>query len=53
MQWRDTLEEVGCIGRELRLLDEFLLEGDAYRHARLFGSETLSLLFCVRGALPG
>jgi hypothetical protein len=35
VQWRDTLEEVGRVGRELRLLDEFLLEGDAYRHERL------------------
>ena len=35
VQWRDTLDELGRIGRELRLLDEFLLEGDAYRHARL------------------
>lgn len=32
--WRDTLEEVGRIGRELRLLDEFLLEGDAYGFER-------------------
>ena len=35
VQWRDTLDEVGRIGREMRLLDEFLLEGDAYRHSRL------------------
>jgi hypothetical protein len=35
VKWRDTLDELGRIGRELRLLDEFLLEGDAYRHARL------------------
>jgi hypothetical protein len=35
VQWRDTLDELGRIGREMRVLDEFLLEGDAYRHARL------------------
>ena len=35
VQWRDTLDELGRVGRELRLLDEFLLAGDAYRHARL------------------
>ena len=34
VEWRDTLEEVGRIGRELRLLDEFLLEGDAYGFER-------------------
>lgn len=33
--WRDTLDEVGRIGRELRLIDEFLLEGDAYQFERL------------------
>jgi YD repeat-containing protein len=35
VHWRDTLDELGRVGRELRLLDEFLLEGDAYRHTRL------------------
>ncbi|HOC70605.1 MAG TPA: hypothetical protein PKO23_17500, partial [Candidatus Hydrogenedentes bacterium] len=35
VEWRDTLEEVGRIGRELRLLDAFLLEGDAYGFERL------------------
>ncbi len=35
VQWRDTLEELGRIGRELRLLDAFLLEGDAYGFERL------------------
>ncbi|MBX7256067.1 MAG: hypothetical protein K1Y02_06865 [Candidatus Hydrogenedentes bacterium] len=33
--WRDTLDEVGRIGRELRMIDEFLLEGDAYQFERL------------------
>jgi len=33
--WRDTLETLVRIGRELRLIDEFLLEGDAYEHKRL------------------
>jgi hypothetical protein len=33
--WRDTLEELGRIGRELRLIDEFLLEGDAYQFERM------------------
>ena len=33
--WRDTLEELVHIGRELRIIDEFLLEGDAYKHQRL------------------
>lgn len=35
VQWRDTLDELGRIGRELRMLDEFLLEGDAYEFERL------------------
>ncbi len=35
VQWRDTLAEVGRIGREMRLLDTFLLEGDAYAFDRL------------------
>ena len=39
VKWRDTLDEVGRIGRELRMLDEFLLEGDAYQHARLTRSK--------------
>ena len=29
------MEELVHIGRELRLIDEFLLEGDAYEHKRL------------------
>lgn len=29
VKWRDTLDELGRIGRELRMIDEFLLEGDA------------------------
>jgi len=35
VMWRDTLEELGTIGRELRMLDEFILEGDAYGFERL------------------
>ena len=35
VKWRDTLDELGRVGRELRMLDEFLLEGDAFRHERL------------------
>lgn len=35
VEWRDTLDELGRIGRELRLIDEFLLEGDAYQFERL------------------
>lgn len=34
VKFRDTLDELGRVGRELRLLDEFLLEGQAYRHLR-------------------
>ncbi|HOJ32824.1 MAG TPA: hypothetical protein PKY35_02665 [Candidatus Hydrogenedentes bacterium] len=35
VKWRDTLGELGRIGREIRMLDEFMLEGDAYAHSRL------------------
>lgn len=35
VKWRDTLDEIGRIGRELRMIDEFLLEGDAYQFDRL------------------
>ncbi len=35
VKWRDTLDELGRIGRELRMLDEFILEGDAYQFERL------------------
>ncbi len=34
VKWRDTLDELGRIGRELRMLDEFLLEGDAHGFER-------------------
>lgn len=34
VQWRDTLPELERIGRELRMLDELLLEGDAYAFER-------------------
>jgi hypothetical protein len=39
VKWRDTLDELGRIGRELRMLQEFLLEGDAYRHEQLTDSQ--------------
>ncbi len=39
VQWRDTLDEVARLGREMRLLEDFMLEGDAYRFERLV-SET-------------
>lgn len=35
VKWRDTLDELGRIGREMRMLDEFMLEGDAYQFERL------------------
>jgi len=35
VKWRDTLDELGRVGREIRLLDDFLLEGDAYHFARI------------------
>jgi len=35
VKWRDTLDELGRIGREMRMLDEFILEGDAYQFERL------------------
>ena len=35
VQWRDTLDELGRIGRELRMLDELLLEGDAHQFERV------------------
>jgi len=35
VEWRDTLDELGRIGREMRLLDEFLLEGDTYSFERI------------------
>lgn len=35
VEWRDTLDELGRIGREMRLLDEFLLGGDAYSFERI------------------
>ena len=34
VQWRDTLEEVARIGREMRMLDTFYLESDAYQFER-------------------
>ncbi len=39
VMWRDTLDEISRIGREIRLFDDLLLEGDAYRHARLSRSD--------------
>ena len=40
VKWRDTLDEVGRIGRELRMLDEFLLEGDAYGFKRMTNAKS-------------
>ncbi len=39
VQWRDTLPELGRIGREIRLLEPFLFEGDAFRHTRILGPQ--------------
>ncbi|GMW00755.1 MAG: hypothetical protein AMXMBFR84_18920 [Candidatus Hydrogenedentota bacterium] len=33
--WRDTLDELGRIGREMRLIDDFLIGGNAYRFERV------------------
>jgi hypothetical protein len=35
VQYRDTLDELTRVGREIRLLQDFLLEGDAYRYERV------------------
>lgn len=35
VEWRDTLDEIGRIGRELRMMDDLLLDGDAYGFERL------------------
>lgn len=35
VKWPDTLDELGRIGRELRMIDTFLLESDAYAHERI------------------
>lgn len=35
VKYRDTLDELARIGREIRTLDQFYLEGDAYRYRRL------------------
>ena len=35
VKWRDTLDELGRIGREMRMLDAFMLEGDAFQFERL------------------
>ncbi|MCA9438254.1 MAG: hypothetical protein KC978_20885, partial [Candidatus Omnitrophica bacterium] len=39
VQWRDTLAQLERIGREIRLLDDFLLKGDAYEFKRLSNPE--------------
>ncbi len=39
VQWRDTLEELERIGREIRMLDEFYIEGDAFQFERLSRGE--------------
>lgn len=35
VKYRDTLDELTRVGREIRMLDQFYLEGDAYRYHRL------------------
>ncbi len=35
LKFPDTLEEITRVGREIRLLEDFYLEGDAYRFRRL------------------
>jgi hypothetical protein len=35
VKWRDTLDELTRVGREMRLLEEFYLTGDAYRYRQL------------------
>jgi hypothetical protein len=35
IKFRDTLDELTRIGREMRMLETFYLEGDAYRYRRL------------------
>lgn len=36
VKWRDTLDELGRIGREMRMMDEYLLEGDAFAFERRY-----------------
>jgi hypothetical protein len=35
VQFRDTIDELTRIGREMRMLEEFYLEGDAYRYRQV------------------
>jgi len=35
VKWPDTLDQLGRIGRELRMIDTFMLESDAYSHERI------------------
>ncbi len=35
VKYRDTIEELTRVGREIRMLSEFYLSGDAYRHTRV------------------
>lgn len=56
VKWRDTLDELGRVGREMRMMDDFLLEGDAYRHERVLKADgkpdwDLNSVACPRGAL--
>jgi hypothetical protein len=55
LKYRDTIEELTRIGREIRLLEDFYLEGDAYRYQRETRDGSLDWdLSCVaspRGAL--
>ena len=56
VQWRDTLDELTRLGREMRLLDSFLLEGDATYFGRESGAKDrldwdLSVVSSPRAAL--
>jgi hypothetical protein len=53
--FRDTIDELTRIGREMRMLEEFYLEGDAYSYRRLPVADgrgwDLSSISAPRGAL--
>lgn len=56
VEWRDTLAELNRLGREMRMIDELLLEGDADHHERRRTGEgrldwDLSTVCGPRGAL--
>ena len=55
VQFRDTLDEITRIGREIRMLEPFYLEGDAYRYRQVTRDQKLdwdlASLASPRGAL--